>query len=120
MPWNARILNSGPGAFCSEHVTVAHATGLHLDPNLPFTRLRHLPLNNLEACSCFRNLRRLHLRYCNWRYSSGCHKYSCGDLVMLGPSSTAGEVTDNRSRRASSLLAFSTAQMSPIIKRLSR
>ena len=48
---NAGILNSGPRAFFREHVTVANATGLHLDAHLSCTRLRNLALDDLEICS---------------------------------------------------------------------
>ena len=45
---NARILNSRPPAFFRQHVTVANATGLHLDAHLRRARLRNLPLHDLE------------------------------------------------------------------------
>ena len=47
MSGNAGILNSGPLAFLREHVTVANATGLHLDAHLSCTRLRNLALDDL-------------------------------------------------------------------------
>jgi hypothetical protein len=46
--WNAWILNSGPGAFFREHVTMANTTNLHFDPYLSCTRLRNLTLDDLE------------------------------------------------------------------------
>src|SRR5215469_1802041 len=73
MSGNARILNSGPGAFFREHVTVANTTGLHLDPHLSCTRLRNLTLNDFEICSGLRDLCHLH---CCHRYSHRCHKCS--------------------------------------------
>jgi hypothetical protein len=51
--WNAGILNSGPGAFFREHVTVANTTGLYFDPYLSCTRLRNLALDDLEISSGF-------------------------------------------------------------------
>jgi hypothetical protein len=58
--WNTRVLNSRPRAFFCENVTAADATGLYLDPHVSRARLRHLSVNDLEICSRFRNLRRLH------------------------------------------------------------
>src|SRR5262245_12862364 len=77
MSGNTRILNSGPRAFFREHVTVANATGLHLDPHLSYTRLRNLALDDLEICSGLRDL--CHLHWCHlwcYRYSHCCHKSS--------------------------------------------
>ena len=76
MSGNARILNSRPQAFFREHVTVANAAGLHLDPHLSCIRLRNLALDDLEICSGFGNLRHLHLCHLHWYYSVGCHKFS--------------------------------------------
>ncbi len=53
MAWDPRVLNSGPGAFCRQQVTVADTAGLYFDPNLPFGGLRHLALDDLEARSRF-------------------------------------------------------------------
>jgi len=57
--WNARVLNSGPRALFREHVTVADATGFHLDAHLSWIRLRDLTLDDsrsapgLEICATF-------------------------------------------------------------------
>jgi hypothetical protein len=56
MSRNAWILNSGPGAFFREHVTVAHSTGLDLDEHLSRIWLRNLALDDLEICSRLGNL----------------------------------------------------------------
>jgi len=48
MPRNAWILDPGPRPFFREHVAVAHSTGLHLDSHMSCTRLRNLPLDDLE------------------------------------------------------------------------
>jgi hypothetical protein len=72
--WNARILNSRPEAFFRERVSVANATGLHLDANLSGVRLRSLSLDDLEICFGFRTLCRRHCQLWYYRYSSRCHK----------------------------------------------
>ena len=60
---NAGVLNSGPGAFYRQHVTVADAAGLHLDADVPCTRLRNVALDDFEACARLGNLRYGHLRF---------------------------------------------------------
>ena len=73
VPWDAGVLNAGPLPFFREHVTVADATGLHLDAHLSYTRLRNLALDDLEIGSPLGNLRHLHGRYCDF---CCCHKSS--------------------------------------------
>jgi hypothetical protein len=63
MPGNAGILDSGPQAFFRKPVTVANATGLHLDSHLPRARLRNFALDDLKSRSRTRNLRHFHLSY---------------------------------------------------------
>src|SRR5438046_1729973 len=77
MPWNARILNSGPRALFREHVTVADAAGLHLDEHVSCAWLRNLSLDNLEIGSRLRNLGHLHWCDCD---SCSCHNASLGTL----------------------------------------
>jgi hypothetical protein len=67
------ILNARPGAIYRERVAVANPTGLHFDPNLPFTWLLHLALDDLKACAWLGNLRGLHLSDYD---SHRCHKTS--------------------------------------------
>jgi hypothetical protein len=83
MSWNAGILHAGPGAFFRERVTMAHATGLHLDPHVSCTRRGHLVLDDLKICSWLRNLR--HLHWCNGD-SCRCHtsSYACTPMVEQG------------------------------------
>ena len=71
VPGNAGILNSRPGTFFREHVTVANTTSLYLDPHLSCTRLRNLALDDLEIRSGPGNLRRFHCCYCD---CCRCHK----------------------------------------------
>ncbi len=72
MSGNARILNSGPCALFREHITVAHTTGLHLDPHVSCTRLRNLALDDLEISSGTGDLRYLHRCYCDCCSCHGC------------------------------------------------
>jgi hypothetical protein len=85
MSWNAGILNSRPQAFFREYVTVADATGLHLDPYVSCIRPRNLALDDLEICSRIGHLRRLHLRHLHWYYrgSARCHKSSYEFSAMV-------------------------------------
>jgi hypothetical protein len=85
MSWNARVLNSGPRAFFREHVTVADATGLHLDAHVSCAGFRNLALDDLEICSGIGDLRHLHLRHLHWYYrgSARCHKSSCEFSTMV-------------------------------------
>src|SRR5215472_3714472 len=77
MSWNPRILDSGPGAFFREHVTVADTTGLNLDPHLSRLRLGNLALDDLEISTGSSDLRYLHWGRCwRWGYSERCHKSS--------------------------------------------
>jgi hypothetical protein len=79
VPWNAGILNSRPGAFFRENVTVADTTGLHLDPHVSCVRHRNLALYDLEIRSGSGNLRHFHCCYCDCR----CHKSSYDFLRSL-------------------------------------
>jgi hypothetical protein len=73
--WNTRVLNSGPRAFFRKNVTVADATGLHLDPHVSRARLRYLAVDDLEFSSRLRDLRHLHWCYCgDWSYC-GARRY---------------------------------------------
>jgi hypothetical protein len=60
--WNAGILNSGPQAVFREHIAVADTTGLHLDADLSCIGGGNLTFDDLEICSRFGDLRRLHRR----------------------------------------------------------
>jgi hypothetical protein len=48
MSWNTGKLNSGSQSLFREHVTVANATGLHLDPHVSCTQFRDLAFDDLE------------------------------------------------------------------------
>jgi hypothetical protein len=63
MAWNARVLNSRPGALHRERVAVTDTTGLHPDAHV--SRIRHwnVPFNDLEARSRLQNLRGFHSCY---------------------------------------------------------
>src|SRR5262249_40315941 len=60
---DARQLQPGELPRLHEHVAVAHATGLDLDPHLARTRLRHLALDLLERAAGLAHLHRSHLRH---------------------------------------------------------
>src|SRR5262249_31405251 len=66
------ILNSGPQALFGKRVTVAHATGLHLDPHLSCARLGNPAFDDLKLCSRFMNLCCLHRSDCD----CCCHRSS--------------------------------------------
>src|SRR5260370_41279087 len=76
VPWNAGILNSGPGAFLRQHVAVANTAGVHLDAHLSCTRLGKLALDDLEIASRLGNLRHFHCR---------CHKSSYEFSAIVNP-----------------------------------
>ena len=70
--WNARILNSWPGAFFREHVTVANAAGLYLDAHFSCNRIRNLALDDFEIGSWLGDLGCFH-----WCYSDFCGGHEC-------------------------------------------
>src|SRR5262245_57787026 len=67
MTWYARVLDTGPGTFLCERVTMTDAAGLHLDSHLSRCWVRNFPLDDLELCSRAGNLCRLHR----------CHRCCC-------------------------------------------
>jgi hypothetical protein len=63
--WDAGILDTGPGTFHGEGVTVADTTGLHFDADVSCAGFRDLALDDLEIGLGLGNLRYLHGSYCD-------------------------------------------------------
>src|SRR5262249_29058079 len=60
VPGNARVLYARHHAFFREHVAVANATRLDLDPDLSGTRLRNLALDDFKISARHGDLCNLH------------------------------------------------------------
>ena len=90
--------SSRPQTFLREHVTVADATGLHLDAYVSCTRLNNHALDDLEICAGLGDLRGLHLRHLHWynRRSARCHgsSYECS-AILENVLTVSGGATDH-------------------------
>jgi hypothetical protein len=60
MPGNARIFQTRPQAIFDEHVAMANTTCFHLNPNLVFSWLRNVALDQFPFPTRLTNLCNLH------------------------------------------------------------